>query len=124
MKPIILVASLMLLAGCGSSSGGSAPTSSKELFSLWTRTSGQGELDLRSLTFDNGMDIMFVVSGVGSCRCRFTVDGTQQSGTYSIYSCSQVTGNYNCVNFAGSGTFTNQNATLSLCDSGGCVTYR
>jgi hypothetical protein len=120
---ILLVLSGVLTACGGGSDGGAA--ASKSLFSSWS-SSTAGAIDLTNAQFDVIYPVRFALSPNMGCDCNIQVSGTETSGAAYISSCVHYGPQNFCAAGTASYTYTNQNATLSICADadGSCDVYR
>ena len=120
MRYIIL---LVLLTGCAKMDGKN-DSRAKDLFSSWTGETSGTTLDLRNMVFGQ-QPITIAFSASSGCNCTIDIVGSQDSGTATLFSCTQ----YGPTNYCGGiGTtiysYTNSySGVLELCSSG-CENYR
>ena len=108
----------LTMVGC---SGGGGSSKTKGLFSVWTRPDNSLTIDMSSMTFGT-QTVRVTLSGGEQCECSVTLTGGQTSGLYSIDDSTYVpsTGGGSdpgCSALDESGTYRNENATLTLCAS-------
>ena len=111
---------LMVISGCLSACGEelqSSKGSSKDLFSKWTNQVNGIEFDFTGGTY-GPQAFRYYVNATNGCDCTLEVLGTNDSGTASLSSCSH----FGATDYCTAGTviynYTNENATLTLCDTG------
>lgn len=122
MKSVSVVLIIMLLAvGCAPSGSGGGGGSYKPLESTWTNTTNSAtHVDLSNILIFSGIAVyrLFYLNG-GQCTVHVEVTGTDGSGAI-VVDLSTYTGggggvDPGCAGLLGSYTYSNSNATLSLC---------
>lgn len=125
----VIALSLTLMACGGSSSSGGSDGSSgadvdkdKDLFSLWKRADGGMPVDFTEGDFRVGLGFGVYLSDGAECSCDLTFIGDQESGGYTLNSCSHVYGTGssdeapNCNALDHSGTYSKTTTQLTICD--------
>lgn len=124
MRVFILLMLGVFLINCVACAKKDDSKPSKDLFSLW-HSDNNGDLDLQNAHF-GVMPIQLAYAPNAGCYCTIEIVGTQSSGTASLSGCT----NYGPTNYCSSGltiyNYTNQSATLTLCNQFGsnCEIYR
>jgi len=116
-----------------------AQSTGKDLFSVWNlANSSEGEIDLSQLgdlsdipldvevttldlrdgEFSAAVTVSYSISSLGTCACEFTINGTQDSGTYTINNCIYSPGaiqiDPGCNSLNQTGTFSKTESTLTF----------
>jgi len=122
----LIISSFFIISGCGGSD--SDPVASKDLFSLWNKTGDSGVLNLEQSGFSQPGEINWYFSGGEQCTCNFLVNGSQQSGSYVMNTCSyQVNSGSSdpgCESLNQTGTYLKTNDTLTINSPNGVVLYQ
>lgn len=116
---------LLLLVGCSSGSDGGA--GNKGITSLWTSDDGSFSFDLSGQTVPFTGTMNFLISDGSTCSCSAALTGNETSGGYALAGCFYTgggPGDPGCAALDTSGNFQAQGANMTLCDAGGCATYR
>ena len=114
---------LLVLSGCLTACGSEDESpAAKDLFSAWTSTSTGVVFDFTNGTY-GPQAFRYYVAVNNGCDCSLEILGNNDSGTARLYACTH----FGPTDYCSAGTtiynYTNQNATLTLCD-GTCEEYR
>lgn len=115
---------LLLLVGCNS---GDDSAGNKGITSLWTSDDGTFSFDLSGQTVPFTGTMNFLISDGSTCSCSAALTGNETSGGYALVGCAYSgggSGDPGCSSLDTSGNFEAQGANMTLCDSGGCDTFR
>lgn len=122
IRAIILVLLGVFLINCVACSNKDSKPATKELFSRWVM--GDSVLDLTGGSFGTN-PVSWAIAPNAGCSCTVDISGSQTGGTAYMTGCSHYGPTNYCPAGAVSFTYTNTNATLTLCDgSGPCEVYK
>lgn len=125
-----IIALSLILTACGGSSSSDSKPVDKDLFSLWKPSDGNIPLDLTEAGFrENGLFSTYLSNGA-QCDCNFVLIGDQESGSYTINSCTHLAGTGsgtetpNCNVLDHTGLYTKTSTQLTVCDDvQDCIIY-
>jgi len=116
---VLVAACLLILLGCSPDDSSDSPKADKNLFSYWSRTDGQLQLDFSGGEFGKTAIFPWSFTGGDQCNCLLTFLGTQSSGGFTLNNCTYQIGSgpglINCSDLNQTGTFTKTADTLNMC---------
>lgn len=131
---LYIIALSIALVACGGSSGTGVSTNSnsnKDLFSLWKTNDSSGPLDLTAGAFREILLFSSYASNGAQCDCNFVMVGDQESGSYTLNSCTHVQGTGsgsdtpNCNALDHTGLYSKTYTQLTVCDdTQDCTEYK
>jgi len=122
----LLALTFLLLAACGSGSGGSDASPTKAIASEWVNSVDSDDvLDLTGVQFSTPYIATFIISVNAHCDCTAEVSGNESSGLFIIRACTYYGPGLNqCSMDYTDYTYTNSNANLTVCLNQDCTTYK
>lgn len=123
MKLLILITAL-IFAGCaGNKSSSGDGTTSKSIFSVWTRDDMTLTINMTSGSFGS-FPVQWGFAAGQKCNSTVTISGTEASGNYSVTSSTYAAGtgtpatDPGCSSLNQVGTYNKASTTLNICTNG------
>lgn len=121
----LLVLTFLLLAACGSGSGGSE--TEKPFKSLWTnKEDAEDQIDLSDVEFNQQYALIIPMSVNATCVCAVTAVGDSSQGLFSFSQCNYYGPGQSLCNMQYTAlTYTKSMTELVVCDANPtCTTYK
>ena len=119
----VALSAVVMLSACGGGGG----DESKDLFSLWTRDGDGMKLELSGGAFGTEGLINFYTQDGTRCMCDLAIIGSQGEGSIAVTGCISIpyspSKNPQCTALNGTGSYTKNNATLTITRNGQTGTF-